>query len=60
MMPRVATAPLQPQARIGPNSVLQLLPLLDEALGRSERERTARAVRAIPAVRLWALNLRGY
>lgn len=39
MVPRVATAPLQPQARIGPNSVLQLLPLLDEALGRSERER---------------------
>ena len=30
-------------ARIGPNSVLQLLPLLDEALGREERMRLLRA-----------------
>ena len=39
----IARAPLRPQARIGPNSVLQLLPLLDETLGRPERERLMRS-----------------
>ncbi|MFK7830915.1 MAG: bacteriochlorophyll 4-vinyl reductase [Congregibacter sp.] len=36
MMSRVSHGP---QARIGPNSVLHLVPLLDEALGNVERER---------------------
>lgn len=43
MNPPVAVAPLGgPHARIGPNSVLQLVPLLDDALGTQERERLMR------------------
>ncbi|MEM6774837.1 MAG: bacteriochlorophyll 4-vinyl reductase [Pseudomonadota bacterium] len=39
----VALAPIdRAQARIGPNSVLQLVPLLDDALGSDERERLMR------------------
>ena len=39
----VALAPLEGvQARIGPNSVLQLVPLLDDALGQEERHRLMR------------------
>lgn len=41
--PVVARAPARRGARIGPNSVLQLLPLLDEALGCAERDRLLRA-----------------
>jgi len=37
--PVVARPPVRRGARIGPNSVLQLLPLLDEAIGRDERQR---------------------
>lgn len=32
-------APTRSEARIGPNSVLQLIPVLDEVLGHPERER---------------------
>jgi len=37
--PVVVSAPPQREARIGPNSVLHLVPLLDERLGAAERQR---------------------